>query len=555
MVQFQKSDIKNPHFKPHIIFSLKLKMIVLIGVLIVTSMTVIGLFIDHFISSTLEVQLGKQALSVAESVAHIPELALAFAHEDPAAIINPIAVSIQQATGAEFIVVGNKEEIRYAHPISEQIGKKMVGEDSERALHKGESYVSKAVGSLGSSLRAKVPVYLGDEIVGVVSVGFLTEDLKNIIRSYHTRLWMVLFLITLAAIGGAVIISSYIKKVMFGLEPEEIAHLLFQKETILQSTHEGILAVNQDGVITMINSAAQRLLFNQQNKPSQYIGKTVQEISPAHQLVAYLNDRNAQVDKEMLIDPHTVFVNKVPIYFEGMFMGSVSTLRNKTEIDLLTKELTRVKQYTRALRAQTHEFANKLSVIHGLLQLNKFEEAMAFIQKESTLQKKWIHLLIQKVEDPLISGLLLGKLNEAHERGIHLSIQEESVIATRLNEKKGKVLLTAIGNLIDNAMDAVKNQPPSNRKISIFFTDIGDDLLFEIEDSGNGVPDVYAVRIFEQGFSTKKGEHRGFGLALTKRMLEEVDGALYLEDGELGGASFVLSIPKDSGERNEWDAR
>ena len=102
--------------------------------------------------------------------------------EDPASIINPIAVSIQQATGAEFIVVGNMEEIRYAHPIAEQIGKKMIGEDSERALRYGESYVSKAIGSLGSSLRAKVPVYLDGEIVGVVSVGFLTEELQNIIR-------------------------------------------------------------------------------------------------------------------------------------------------------------------------------------------------------------------------------------------------------------------------------------------------------------------------------------------------------------------------------------
>ena len=105
------------------------------------------------------------------------------------------------------------------------------------------------------------------------------------------------------------------------------------------------------------------------------------------------------------------------------------------------------------------------------------------------MQKKWIHLLIQKVADPLVSGLLLGKLNEANERGIIYQSRKKVYLATRLDEKKGEVLLTAIGNLIDNAMDAVKNNPPANRKISIFFTDIGNDLLFEIEDSGEGVQD------------------------------------------------------------------
>ena len=253
----------------------------------------------------------------------------------------------------------------------------------------------------------------------------------------------------------------------------------------------------------------------------------------------------------MTIGMHTVYVNKMPIYFEDLFIGTVSTFRNKTEIDLLTNELIRVKQYTDALRAQTHEFSNKLYVILGLLQLNKKEEAIAYIQKESMLQKNWIHLLIQKVADPLVSGLLLGKLNEANERGIDLTIQEESVLTTRLGEKRGEALLTAIGNLIDNAMDAVKTKPTDNQKIIIFFTDIGNDLIFEIEDSGGGVSDAYVDSIFEQGFSSKEGEHRGFGLALTKRLVEGVDGALYLEEGELGGASFVISIPKESPERGE----
>lgn len=546
MIYFQKSDIKTPHIKPNVTVNLKMKMILLIGILIIAIVLVIGLFIDYFMSDTLETQMGERALSVAESVAHIPELANAFGEENPALLIEPIITPIQEATGAEFIVIGNTEEIRYAHPIAAHIGEKMMGEDNERALVYGESYVSKAVGSLGSSLRAKVPIYLEGKIIGVVSVGFLADDIQSIIRTYNNQLWFVWLLIVGVAIIGAVVIASYIKKVLFGLEPEEITHLLIQKETILQSTHEGIIALNPDGMITMMNSSAQHLFFDKPITSNRYLGKMIKEISPTPHLSELLNDVDGLVDKEIVIGKNIVFINTVPIYFEQTFMGTVSTFRNKTEIELLTRELTRIKQYANALRAQTHEFSNKLHMILGLLQLGKKEEVIDFIQKESNLQKNWIRILIRKVADPLVSGILLGKLNQANESGVELAIHPDSILKGNLSEKKSEALLTAIGNLIDNAMDAVKNKPATNRKISIFFTDIGDDIIFEIEDSGEGIHMELSRKVFEQGYTSKAGMNRGFGLALTKQKITEVDGALYLEESELGGACFVISIPKDS---------
>ncbi|KAB2336108.1 sensor histidine kinase [Cytobacillus depressus] len=540
---YRKTDVRNLHIKPDVIVNLKIKMILLIGILIMAVVIIIGFFIEYFVSDTLEAEMGQRALSVAETVAHIPELMEAFSGEDPASIINPMIAPIKESTGAEFIVVGNTDEIRYAHPIPDRLGKKMVGGDNERALVFGESYVSKAVGSLGSSLRAKVPVYSDGKIVGVVSVGFLADDIRSITRTYNEHFWIVLLLIAGIAIIGAVVIASYIKKLLFGMEPEEIAHLLFQKETILQSTHEGIIALNQHGIITMLNSTAEQLLFNSQISAEQYLGKKIQTVLPEPHLFEYLSDANGQSNREMVIGNHIVFVNSVPIYFEQSFMGTVSTLRNKTEIELLAKELDRVKQYANALRAQTHEFSNKLYTIVGLLHLGKKRQAIDYILKESNLQKKWADLLIQKIADPLVSGLLIGKLNQANELGIELSIHSDSVLKSLLCEKQSKALLTAIGNLIDNAMDAVKMK--STRTITIFFTDIGDDIIFEIEDSGEGIPEELSMKIFEQGFSLKEGNHRGFGLALTKQLISEVKGALFLEEGELGGACFVVSIPKD----------
>ncbi|WHT48752.1 sensor histidine kinase [Sporosarcina thermotolerans] len=409
MMNRQKRRVENPHLQPTFIINFKMRMILLVGVLVIAIITGIGIYIGHFISNTMEEQVGNRALGVAESVALIPELAEAFKHNDPASIINPLVSPIQKATKAEFIVVGNTSEIRYAHPLPEKIGKKMVGEDNERALIFGESYVSKAVGSLGSSVRAKVPVYLDGQIVGVVSVGFLVNDIQSIIKSYNIHLWIVLLNTAIVAIIGAILIASYIKKVLFGLEPEEIAHLLIQKDAILQSTHEGIIAVNQNGMITMINFAAQRLLFNQVIHSKNYEGMSINDLSAAKHLLNFLRDNNDQIDQEILIGNTIVFANKMPIYDNNSLSGTVFTFRNKTEIDLLTKELRSIKQYTNALRAQTHEFSNKLYTILGLLQLDKKEEAISYIQQESMVQKNWIRLVIQKVSDPKVSGLLLGK--------------------------------------------------------------------------------------------------------------------------------------------------
>ncbi|WP_332633388.1 sensor histidine kinase [Halalkalibacter flavus] len=547
MISFQSGDSRRYLNKPKTKLNLKLKMTFLIVILIIGMFSIVGLFLQYFLSDTLETQLGERALSVAESVAQIPELKDAFGLDNPSAVIQPLVSPIREATGAEFIVVGNRNEIRYAHPNPDQIGNKMVGEDNDRALIHGESYVSKAVGSLGQSIRGKVPVISREgEIIGVVSVGFLNEDVQSIVKNYSQELWYVLLAIVGVGMIGAVLIANYIKKLLFGLEPEEISHLLLQKETILQSTHEGIIAVNKDGTITMMNAAAKRLISSNRKETDQLIGRPILEVLPNSKLHEVLERGESQYNKELLLGNHIVLVNRVPIYYDNMLIGAVSTFRNKTEIEKLTKELTRVKQYADALRAQTHEFSNKMYTILGLIQLEKSEEAVDFIRRESNIQQKWIRFLVEKVPDPLVNAILLGKLNQANEQRVRLTIDPESRLTYRLSDKKREALVTVLGNLIENAIDAVKNNSEPKRDVSIFFTDIGEEIVFEIEDAGKGVPSDFALDIFKQGFSTKEGSHRGIGLALTKQVLTEIDGDIFLEEGELGGACFVVIIPKDN---------
>ncbi|OLO25133.1 histidine kinase [Alkalihalophilus pseudofirmus] len=546
MDHFQNSEEKKFVLRPNIKLTLKLKMIILIGLLIIGMFTIMGGFLHNFVSDTLEKELGERALSVAESVALIPDLKRAFDYEVPAAVIQPIVEPIREVTGAEFIVVGNIDEIRYSHPNPDQIGRKMKGEDNAPALVDGQSYVSKAVGSLGQSIRGKVPIISDNgEIIGVVSVGFMVSDVQTIIKGYSKELWFVLVLLVSFGLVGAFAIAHYIKKVLFGLEPEEISHLFLQKESILQSTHEGIIAVNRKGMIIMINAAAGRLLSNTDIDPEFYIGKHILEVLPTSKLHQVLDQGESQFDKEMIIGNHIVYVNRVPIYYDDTLIGAVSTIRNKTEIERLTKELTRIKQYADALRAQTHEFSNKMYTVLGLIQLDRKKEAIEFIRQENNIQQEWIRLLIEKVPDPLINAILLGKLNQANEQKIHMTIDPESKLTNPLSNKKRDALVTVLGNLIGNAIEAVKLNPTSTREISIFFTDVGDNIVFEIEDSGLGVPEELTDKIFSFGFTTKKGSNRGIGLALTKQVLSEINGEIFLEEGEMSGACFVVIIPKD----------
>ncbi|CEG22866.1 Sensor histidine kinase DcuS [Planococcus massiliensis] len=549
MIHFPKNENQKRTETPKNRWNLKMKMVLLIGFLIITVVAVTGVFLNYFVTDTLKGQLGEQALALAESVALNPEIAEAFHEPDPAFVIQPLISPLQKATDAEFIVVGNREEIRYSHPAPEKIGQKMVGEDNEQALVFGNSYVSEATGSLGSSLRAKVPIYEEGDIIGVVSVGFLATDIQTLIKAYNQELWLMLLLIAAAGFLAAIGIASYIKRLLHGLEPEEIAHLLFQKETILQSTHEGIIAVDATGRITLLNQMAKRLLFGGNGPAEKLIGEPIAKAFPDSELPDILKSAESRFDKERMYGRTSVYVNSGPIYVEGELVGAVSTFRYKTEIDKLTKELSRVTQYAQALRAQTHEFSNKLYTISGLLHLNKKEEVLEFLQLERHTQQEWTRYLVDKVRDPLISGLLLGKFHQANEQHVAITIEPESRLIAELTAPQQQAILTALGSLLDNALEAVRTAPSHIRQISLYFTDVGEDLLFEIDDSGSGLADADAGRLFDKGYSIKMGRDRGYGLYTAHRLVETAGGDLHLEESELGGTCFVISLPKEANQR------
>jgi two-component system CitB family sensor kinase/two-component system sensor histidine kinase DcuS len=225
----------------------------------------------------------------------------------------------------------------------------------------------------------------------------------------------------------------------------------------------------------------------------------------------------------------------------------VASFRPKDELDRLTRELSRMQEYSELLRAQTHEYSNKLHTIAGLIQIGAHQEALELIMTEASGYQEFIRTLAEAVPDPLLSGLILGKFNRARELKIEFLFDPDSSLADLPAQLDRNHLVTVLGNLLDNAFEAVRgNGRP--RQVRLFLTDLGTDLVIEVEDSGRGVSPELAATLFERGVTSKAEAGHGLGLYLVRRALDALGGEVTFSEGELGGALFVAMIPKQKEE-------
>ncbi|WGV58647.1 sensor histidine kinase [Brevibacillus brevis] len=521
------------------------KLMLIICSLLFGVTVILGTMFEQMLAGVLEHEIGTRALHTAKTVAQMSEIKRAFDTEDPAKIINPIVEKIRVDTNAAFITVGNLQSIRYSHPDPEQIGKKMVGGDNE-AVFKGQSIISETVGSLGPGLRGKTPIYDEEgKVMGVVSVGFLFEDINETIESYRNRIFVIGIVTLLLGVVATLILSQNVKKAIFGLEPEQIGRLYQENQAVLESIREGIVAVNKDGAITLANQTALHMLG--QAKDNDRIMDKQDELVRSLGLHEVIETGKAEFDRETKVDEHILVVNRVPIMDkERHVLGAVASFRNRSELFEVTQELSRVKEYAEVLRSQTHEYSNKLHLISGLIQLESYQEAIETISSELNVHVHNTTFIMQEVPDPLIGGLLLGKLNQANERKMELKIDPESNFRDIPASIDRSQLIVILGNLIDNAMDAVKAPGAFAPEIMIFLLNMEEVLLIEVEDRGPGISEENAERIFELGFSTKQQPNHGYGLHLVKQAVIHVHGNITHTGNPAGGTIFTVTIPKDA---------
>ena len=516
-------------------------MICLVCLLVFSLTLVAGGLYTAMIGEVLEDQIGKRALQVSRRVAQIPLDKQQIVKEHPEGYLQSLAEQIRREVGAEFIVIGNRDGIRFSPPKTDRLGKKMVGGDNAPALERGESYVSRAVGTLGPSIRGKVPIFAEDgSIIGVVSVGYLQENVRGIIYDQQLKVGALEGVLVVFGILGAVSISNRFKRAIFGLEPEQIARLLTERETIIDSIREGIVAIDREAKVTVVNRQAIDILGK--DSEAQVIGQPIRDVLPGAKLSRILSGGEQRHDQELEVNDVIMLINTVPMLEKGEIIGAVASFRRRDELDILAKQFSQVKGYSEMLRAQTHEYSNKLHTIAGLIQTDHNREALELICQETAGYQGLIAFLAKAVPYPVLAAFIIGKYNHAQELRIEFEIDPDSQLKDVPSELSREKLVTILGNLIDNAFDAAL-QGENQTKVKLSMTDAGNDLVFEIEDSGTGIPTERSEQIFKRGFTTKQND-RGQGLYLVNKALKDLGGQITLGNSALGGALFSVFIPK-----------
>ena len=519
------------------------RMLLLMFLLLGALVSITWLMVSMLVSSILEEYIGRNALNVSKTVSLTTVVHEGLKNKNSTQI-QLYAESVRKATGARFVVVGDHEGRRYSHPVPERIGKLMVGGDNPRALERGEAYVSKAVGTLGPSMRGKVPIFANSgKVIGVVSVGYLQETVESVTEGYLQRVLLWVFGLFLFGGIGTWLIARNVKQSIFGLEPVEIARLFRERNAILDSIREGVVAINDKGQVTMLDHEAAKIL---KIPPESGIGTSIESILPQTRMLEVLKSGEEQFDQEMIIGDIEVIVNRVPIWQNDRVAGVVSSFRRKDEIDRMAQELTQIQEYSEVLRTQTHEYSNKLHTLAGLIQLGSHQEALDLIGRETSGYQELLGTLAETVPDPLLSAIILGKYNRAQELRINFQLDPESRmidIPKKINREK---IVTILGNLLENALEAAQENTSGKRMVQLSMTDFGKDLIFEVEDSGSGIEDESVDLSLQHGFTTKSGTGRGIGLSLVHENLKYLGGHLTVVRSSLGGMRFTIYIPKHS---------
>ncbi|WP_089124562.1 ATP-binding protein [Vibrio algivorus] len=450
--------------------------------------------------------------------------------------------------GAAYIVVGDKNSIRLIHPYDDRLGKRMVGGDNQKALQQGLSYISYAKGSLGHAVRGKSAVLDSNgNIIGIVSVGYLLDNLQNRIEPYLAFLLITALLVLTLNITLANYASRRFQKAILGFEPEEIARLYVELDVTLSTIKEGVLSIDAHGILRSINrSACDILKLNR----DEVINKPFSTVMPDSDLERLLVQPKPDHNINLYLNGQQIIANRSPIYIDGQVVGAVSSFRRRDEITDLTEKLSQTREYADLLRSQTHEHRNKLNTISGLLQLNEIEKVQSLIGRETEHYQQLIEFLRQAIVDPLIAGLLLGKTERARELGIHLHIEEGCHLDILPVEINAEDLVTILGNLIDNAFDSVlaakESKQCSEPAVMVSISDYGTEVILEVEDNGLGLPDKYRPEeLFEKGISSKAKTNRGVGLYLVNTITKTYHGQFDIINGLQGGARVTIYLPKD----------
>ncbi|MDK1474905.1 sensor histidine kinase [Streptomyces sp. 549] len=477
-----------------------------------------------------------RVLTLSAGLARLPEVREAFTQPAPSLTLQPLAESVREATGTDFIVFMGPDRTRYSHPNPDAVGGKFLG-TIRPALH-GEPFTETYEGTLGPSARAVVPVETEQgRVLGLVAIGILQEQIGDEVRRRMGPVVVISAAALVLAAAGSWAISRRLRRQTLGLGAAEISRLYESHDAVLRNVHEGLLIVDPHGRLTLVNQEAARLL----GLPDQPEGQEVRDLELDEPLGSVLASGEAVHDELCVYGDRVLVVNQERIDKDGRPLGAVTTLRDHTDLEALAGELDSVRGFAEALRSQTHESANRLHTVVTMIELGRPEEAVEFATVELASAQALTDRLTGEVEEPALAALLLGKAAQAAEKGVELSVSEDTAVAG--TSFAARDLVTLVGNLVDNAIDAaLAGAPPRRVAVTVRSAPDGS-LLVRVADSGDGVDNSQLESMFTRGWSTKRAEGphgRGLGLSLVKQVINRYDGEVDVESGE--GAVFTVRL-------------
>ncbi|WP_225830345.1 sensor histidine kinase [Streptomyces sp. NK08204] len=494
-----------------------------------------GLFLAP-LSRQLDHEAMRRALAIAQTTAQDPQIAEGVRNTPPTrnGPVQREAERIRHATHAEYIVVLDQNWVRWSHPVPSQIGKVVSTSPADALAGKEVMEIDK--GTLGRSARGKVPLYDADHrIIGAVSVGIAYDSVRARLISAIPGLF--------AYAGGALavgalaawLISRRVQRQTRDLAFSDISALLAEREAMLHGIREGVVALDRAGRIRLLNDEARRLL----GIGDEAVGLTPDEGLGPGRTTDVLAGRVTGTDLLTVRGQRVLVANRMPTD-DG---GAVATLRDRTELEQLGRELDSTRGLIDALRAQDHEHANRMHTLLGLLELEMYEDAVEFVGEVVGDHRVTAEQVTEKIRDPLLAALLVGKATVAAERGVALWVSERTRLPDRLIDPRG--LVTVVGNLVDNALDAVAGTV--HARVEVELRAEGRTVVLRVRDTGPGIPEDQRELVFTEGWSTKKPPahgKRGIGLSLVRRLAERQGGSATVSAADGGGAEFSIVLPE-----------
>ncbi|MCI8877344.1 MAG: sensor histidine kinase [Oscillospiraceae bacterium] len=441
----------------------------------------------------------------------------------------------------DIITIAGADSMRVYHVVPERIGQQFVGGDQGRALA-GDAYLSEGVGTMGLQRRAFCPVFDGEgKVLGFVMASATMDRIQIMRREIVEAYCKLALALALATLAAAAALTLLLRRLLHGFGPEGLVRTYLTQNEALGDLDEGLIATDGQGVVKLVNRAAEAMLGQRAERLE---GERLDGIIRDEKGGSLLEKRreNAQTSRP------NILCTSIPQKKEGRRTGATLILKDRSEAMRRAEQLNGTRHVISALRANTHEFMNKLQVISGLLQMERLEEAKEYIGAISAVQSKLVAPVLQHIQNANTAALLLGKIDHMRELDIQPTLLANSSLPEHSAYLSTEELVTVVGNLLENAIEAVDAQNRDwPRSVVVQITEDERGLLVIVSDTGTGIPPEDLERIYTPGFSTKAEEGRGVGMGLIREIVARREGSIEVDSEAGTGTTFTLIFNKKRG--------